>query len=88
MTGLQKPGLRCGAARPKSEVLAQSVRWLLEKEKTMTDLLQTLRTHAAKRVAYLRTVNEIRAMPLDVALDLDIYRGDAERIARRAVYGR
>jgi hypothetical protein len=26
-------------------------------------------------------------MPLDVALDLDIYRGDARKIAHRAVYG-
>jgi hypothetical protein len=26
-------------------------------------------------------------MPLDVALDLDIFRGDARKIAREAVYG-
>lgn len=36
---------------------------------------------------YRRTVAEIEAMPLDVALDLDIYREDATRIARHAVYG-
>lgn len=41
-----------------------------------------------KRRDYRRTMNELRRLPLDVALDLDIYRGDADRIARRAVYGR
>ncbi|MCR8725245.1 hypothetical protein [Frigidibacter sp. ROC022] len=47
-----------------------------------------LRSAVAKRAAYARTVREIRSLPLDVALDLDIYREDAPRIARRAVYGR
>jgi uncharacterized protein YjiS (DUF1127 family) len=37
---------------------------------------------------YRRTVAEIEAMPLDVALDLDICREDARKIAARAVYGR
>ncbi|MEO0917637.1 MAG: hypothetical protein AAFY31_11760 [Pseudomonadota bacterium] len=46
-------------------------------------LMQELR----KRQAYYRTVNELRKLPTDVALDLDIYPGDAERLARRAVYG-
>ncbi len=41
-----------------------------------------------KRVAYNRTVREIKNMPLDVALDLGIYRDDAEKIARKSVYGR
>jgi uncharacterized protein YjiS (DUF1127 family) len=36
---------------------------------------------------YRRTVTEIEAMPLDVALDLDIFREDARRIAHEAVYG-
>ena len=40
-----------------------------------------------KRRAYNRTLNELRRLPLDVALDLDIYHGDAEKIAHRAVYG-
>jgi hypothetical protein len=40
-----------------------------------------------KRRAYNRTLNELRRLPLDVALDLDIYHGDAEKLARRAVYG-
>jgi hypothetical protein len=40
-----------------------------------------------KRRAYYHTLNELRRLPLDVALDLDIYHGDAEKLARRAVYG-
>lgn len=57
-------------------------------EDAVTTLLDTIRTAAARRAAYRRTVRELRSMPLDVALDLDIYQGDAETIARRAVYGR
>ena len=53
----------------------------------MTELLSSLRTRIAKHNEYRRTVHEIRNMPLDVALDLDIHRGDAERIAYKAVYG-
>ena len=41
-----------------------------------------------KRVKYVKTRNEIAQLPLDVALDLDIFPGDAERIAREAVYGK
>lgn len=51
-------------------------------------LYETIRDHAQKRVAYHRTVREIEAMPLDVALDLDIDRANAREIASRAVYGR
>jgi uncharacterized protein YjiS (DUF1127 family) len=51
-------------------------------------MFATLRTAVAKRAAYARTVREIEAMPLDVALDLGIFREDAARIASRAVYGR
>jgi uncharacterized protein YjiS (DUF1127 family) len=40
-----------------------------------------------KRRDYWRTINELRRLPLDTALDLDIYRGDVKEIARRAVYG-
>lgn len=46
-----------------------------------------LREAAAKRRTYLRTKAEIQRMPLDIALDLDIDRADAGRIAARAVYG-
>ena len=49
--------------------------------------IQTFKDQARKRAAYRRTVAELRSLPLDVALDLDIYRGDAERIAKQAVYG-
>jgi hypothetical protein len=41
-----------------------------------------------KRAAYVKTRDEIAAMPRDVALDLDIFPEDAERIAYQAVYGR
>jgi len=54
----------------------------------MTDLMTRIRAVAEKRARYQRTVSELKSMPLDVALDLDLYKGDAERIAREAVYGR
>jgi len=53
----------------------------------MMNVIAQLKTAAEKRAAYYRTVSEIEAMPLDVALDLDIYRPDARKIARHAVYG-
>ena len=54
----------------------------------MAHLMSSLRDRFSKLAAYNRTVHEIRSMPLDVALDLDIYHGDAEKIAAQAVYGR
>ena len=53
----------------------------------MTDLFSTLQDRLARRARYNRTVRELRAMPLDVALDLGIAREDAKAIAARAVYG-
>ena len=50
-------------------------------------LLSNLRDRAAKRAAYRRTRDEIARLPLDTALDLDLFPGDAEKIARKAVYG-
>jgi hypothetical protein len=50
-------------------------------------LMTTLNKLLTQRAAYLRTRNAIRALPLETALDLDIYPGDAVRIARAAVYG-
>ncbi len=41
-----------------------------------------------KRAMYVKTRDEIAQLPLDVALDLDIFPGDAERIAYDAVYGK
>jgi uncharacterized protein YjiS (DUF1127 family) len=53
----------------------------------MKTFISTVKTAAQKRAAYSRTVAELQSLPLDVALDLGIYRGDARRIARMAVYG-
>jgi uncharacterized protein YjiS (DUF1127 family) len=53
----------------------------------MATMFDTFALRLKKHADYRRTVAAIRSMPLDVALDLDIYRNDAERIARRAVYG-
>jgi hypothetical protein len=48
----------------------------------MTSIMTRLRTAAAKRAAYNRTVDEISRMPLDVALDLGIFREDAHTRSR------
>ncbi|MEM8789505.1 MAG: hypothetical protein AAGE76_14690 [Pseudomonadota bacterium] len=41
----------------------------------------------AKYRAYRRTLKELRALSIDGLLDLDLYRGDLNRVARMAVYG-
>lgn len=41
-----------------------------------------------KRALYVKTRDEIARLPLEVALDLDIFPGDAEKIAYDAVYGK
>ncbi len=53
----------------------------------MSALFSRLSSAARKRAEFRRTYAELARLPLDVALDLDLYRGDADRIARRAVYG-
>jgi hypothetical protein len=53
----------------------------------MNTFFNDFRSAMRKRAAYARTVAELRSMPLDVALDLNIYPGDAEALARKAVYG-
>jgi uncharacterized protein YjiS (DUF1127 family) len=53
----------------------------------MTSLIGTLRTALRDHARYRRTRDEIARMPLDVALDLNIYPCDADRIARAAVWG-
>ncbi len=53
----------------------------------MLSMFEDLADRLKKRSQFRRTVAALRAMPLDVALDLDLYPGDAEKIARRAVYG-
>ena len=45
-------------------------------------------TELKKHREYFRTVRELRRLPLDTALDVDIYPGDAKKIARQAVYGK
>ncbi|MGB7241320.1 MAG: hypothetical protein WBC93_04435 [Sulfitobacter sp.] len=40
-----------------------------------------------KRMQYHRTVRELKNLPVGTALDLDIYPGDAKKIAHRAVHG-
>ncbi|MCT8160623.1 hypothetical protein [Pseudoruegeria sp. SHC-113] len=50
-------------------------------------LFHTLFDSARKRIAYRRTVNAIRNMPKEIAEDLGVFRGDATRIATKAVYG-
>ncbi|WP_175546830.1 hypothetical protein [Natronohydrobacter thiooxidans] len=54
----------------------------------MSTILTTIQIRLKQRAAYRRTKAEIEAMPLDVAIDLDIYKPDAARIAEKAVYGR
>lgn len=50
-------------------------------------LLTNFRETLAKRQAYRNTVAEIEALPLNVAIDLEIFTEDARKIARKAVYG-
>jgi uncharacterized protein YjiS (DUF1127 family) len=52
----------------------------------MTTMIDMLKEAARNYALYRRTRDEIANMPLDVALDLGIYRGDAEKIARDVVY--
>ena len=53
----------------------------------MAEMMNSIRIAADKRRRFNTIRDEIRRMPLDVALDLDICREDADRIARTAVYG-
>ena len=53
----------------------------------MLTVFEQLMTAARKQAKFRRTRDEIARMPMDVALDLGIYPGDADAIARKAVYG-
>jgi uncharacterized protein YjiS (DUF1127 family) len=53
----------------------------------MINLFTSFRANAAKRALYRQTRNAIAAMPASVARDVGIFPGDAETIARRAVWG-
>jgi hypothetical protein len=54
----------------------------------MMTVIDMLKEAAVNYARYRQTRDEIANLPLDVALDLDIYPGDAERIAYEAVYGK
>ncbi len=54
----------------------------------MFSVIGLIRDAAATYARYRKTRDEIANLPLDVALDLNIYPADAEKIARLAVYGR
>lgn len=49
--------------------------------------ITTLRRALTKHAEYRRTRRELRRLPIDVALDLEIDRDEAGRVAARAVYG-
>ena len=53
----------------------------------MISIFDKLALRIRKHAEYRRTVDAIEKLPLDVALDLDLFPGDARAIARRAVYG-
>jgi hypothetical protein len=52
------------------------------------NLMINLQTRTAKRIAYVRTRNEIANLPTELAVtDLSIFPSDASKIAARVVYG-
>jgi len=53
----------------------------------MRKLISSVREAARKQALYVRTRDEIAAMPRAVALDLGLFPEDAEIIARKAVWG-
>ncbi len=53
----------------------------------MKTIIASMREAARKRALFVRTRNEIAAMPRAAALDLGIYPEDADAIARKAVWG-
>jgi uncharacterized protein YjiS (DUF1127 family) len=54
--------------------------------KTMQNIITRVKTAFNNYARYVATRNEIAQMPLDVALDLGIFRGDADQMARKAVW--
>lgn len=53
----------------------------------MKNLFAAYRAHATKQALYRQTRDEIARMSASEAFDLGIYPGDADRIARQAVWG-
>ena len=54
----------------------------------MLTVIEKLMAAALNQARYRQTRDEIARMPLDIALDLGIYPGDAHQIARKAVWGK
>jgi hypothetical protein len=88
------PCARCMAAiadaalqHPPVGITFRLVRSSRTKGMEMNKLFTRMQDAVRARAAYRRTLTELRQMPLDVALDLDIDRTNAARIAHRAVYG-
>jgi hypothetical protein len=52
------------------------------------NFIEKIQDARRKHAAYIRTRNEIARMPVEMGWDLNIFPGDAEKIAREAVYGR
>ncbi len=52
----------------------------------MKNLINRLKTALQNRARYIATRNEIARLPLDIALDLGLFRGDADQIASKAVW--
>jgi len=55
--------------------------------RTVSKFFEARRTAAQQREKYRQVRDEIARMPDDIALDLGICAGDADELARRAVYG-
>ena len=52
----------------------------------MKTFINRMKTALQDHARYVETRNEIARLPMDVALDLGIFRGDADKIARKAVW--
>lgn len=50
-------------------------------------LFTQLRAAVRKRAAYRQTLHELRGVPESLAEDLNIWPGDARRLAHAAIYG-
>ena len=55
-------------------------------ENTMMTFINRIKTALQNHARYIATRNEIARLPMDVALDIGIFPGDADKIARKAVY--
>lgn len=53
----------------------------------MLTLISRLKKMANDHALYTKTRNEIAQLPNDIALDIGIYPGDADAIARKTVWG-